>query len=319
MNEKEIEKIISRNNKIEQNRINQENNLSDKNIIQQTKKLNPFIEIIDSSRLDDNIINLNLNNKETIEINESINNKPNIEINNNIINEEPMTFNPNKNIINNSQMNNKEIQNKNFLTFKNEEESIETDYNHIILNDINSEEQIGQIKFNEENFNINDIIIILKKLIYKMKINLSGNINTKNNNLKFNSIFIDKIKQIKKDIIKIFDNIITEGTCKENNIDFNNINFCDNNKNEFEPKYNELCNKFCLNKKMNEIDEIENIYKTQIINLKNKIDKYEKENNNLKKIIQNSQNIFEDLIYKNKLLSSKLIKYKTLYEEKNKE
>ena len=67
---------------------------------------------------------------------------------------------------------------------------------------------------------------------------------------------------------------------------------------------------------MVEIDEIEKVYKTQIINLKKKINNIEQENNNLKNIIQNSHNILEDLIYKNNLLSSKLIKCKTLYEEK---
>ena len=108
MNEKEIEKIIRKNNIIEKNIIIQEKNLTEKNIIQQTKKINPFIEIIDSSRLDDNLINLGSNfnkniinnsNKETIK-NKEINNQ-NSEINNynNIINEEPMTFNPNKEIL----------------------------------------------------------------------------------------------------------------------------------------------------------------------------------------------------------------------------
>ena len=307
MNEKEIENIIKKNNKIEQNIIIQENNnLSKKSIIQQTKKINPFIEIIDSSRLDDNIINLSSNfnnslnsNKQTIENKENINNKQNLEINNNNINEEPMTFNPNKNIIINNKINEKENKNKNFITFKNEEESIETDYNNITLNKINPEGKINQIKLNEDNLSINDIIIILKKLIDKMKFNLSKN-NNMNNAMKSESILIDKIKEIKHDMIKIFDNIIEEETFKINKKDFNNIHY----------------NNFNLNKKMNEIDSIENIYKTQIINLKKKILFYEEENNNLKNIIQNSQNIFEDLIYKNKLLSSKLIKYKTLYEEK---
>ena len=57
MNNNEIELIIKKNNKIEQNMINKEKekNKSDPNIIIQSKKISPFIEIIDSSRLDDNI------------------------------------------------------------------------------------------------------------------------------------------------------------------------------------------------------------------------------------------------------------------------
>ena len=102
MNNKEIEKIINRNNLIEQNIINQESGLLEKNIISQTKKISPFIEIIDSSRFDENILSSNENfvdiqnieDKGTLEKKESINNIPNNNINNN--NEEPMTFNPKK-------------------------------------------------------------------------------------------------------------------------------------------------------------------------------------------------------------------------------
>ena len=302
MNEKEIEKIIRQNNIIEQNIIIQEKNLTEKNIIQQTKKINPFIEIIDSSRLDDNLINLNSNfnkniinnsNKETIK-NKEINNQ-NSEINNynNIINEEPMTFNQNKEILINNESNG-EKQDKNFLTFKKEDENEEIDYNLKILNDINSEECINQIKLNEDNFSINDIILILKKLINKMKFNINKNY-SRNNIMKDNNIFVDKIKEIKNNIIKIIDNIIEEETLMKNKYDFNNINFYNNN-NEFAQKYNLHYNNFYLNKKLNEIDEIENTYKTQIRNLKKRIENYELENNSLKKIIQTSQYIFEDLI-----------------------
>lgn len=318
MDDKEIEKIIKRNNKIEENCIKQEENFSEKNIIIQTKKINPFIEIIDSSRLDDNIINLNnnINNneeKETIENKESINKNQNTNINNNIIiNEEPMTFNPNNN----------ERNNKNFLTFKDEDENNEIKencniYNNKEFRNLYSEEKECQYKLSEDSFNLNDIIIILKRLTDKIKFNLDK-IREKNiNNIMMNDKkFIDKIMEIKSNIIKVFDKIIEEETFKNHEIQSNNKN-CSNNfkiDNLPEAQLKFYYDNYCLEGKMNEINKIDNIYKTQIINLKKKNIYFEKENNDLKRIIQNSRNILEDLIYKNKLLSSKLIKYKTLYE-----
>ena len=334
MNDKEIQNIINRNNKIEQNIINQEINIPEKNIITQKNKINPLIEVIDSSRLDENIINLNSNNnysiyKETIENKESINSIQNTERNNNNINEEPMTFNPNQKINffdtlnNNMDNNNNDRQNKNFLTFKNEENNNEikkddNNYNNMKINDINLDESINKIKLNEENFDINDIITILKKLIDKMKFNLNKNNDNNINNIMINNnMFVNKIKEIKNNVIKIFDNVIEEENLKKNMNDYNSSRYLNSNfNNNIESQFNFHSNNYCLNKKMVEIDEIEKVYKTQIINLKKKINNIEQENNNLKRIIQNSHNILEDLIYKNNLLSSKLIKYKTLYEEK---
>ena len=323
MVDKEIEKIMKKNNKIEQNLIKQESNFSEEKIITQTKKINPFIEIIDSSRFDDNIINLN-NNIYNTEVNETIENKGSINsinknqnpnINNNV-NEEPMTFNPNKNInfMNhlNDKLNKDERHNENFLTFKNEEETNEIEDNCNIYNSKefkngNSEEKEYQYKLNEDNFNINDIIIILKKLIDKIKFNLDK-IKDKNinNTIMNNKKFVDKIMEIKNNVIKVFDKIIEEETFKKNEIQNKD------NPAEIQLKFN--FDNYCLDGKINEINKMENIYKTQIMNLKNKIINFEKENNELKRIIQNSRNLLEDLIYKNKLLSSKLIKYKTLYE-----
>ena len=315
MDDKEIEKIIKRNNKIEENSIKEEKNFSEKNIIIQTKEINPFIEIIDSSRLDDNIINLNnnINNneeKETIENKESINKNQNTNINNNIIiNEEPMTFNPNNN----------ERNNKNFLTFKDEDEIKENCniYNNKEFRNLYSEEKECQYKLSEDSFNLNDIINILKRLTDKIKFNLDK-IREKNiNNIMMNDKkFIDKIMEIKSNIIKVFDKIIEEETFNNHEIQSNNKN-CSNNfkiDNLPEAQLKFYYDNYCLEGKMNEINKIDNIYKTQIIDLKKKIIYFEKENNDLKRIIQNSRNILEDLIYKNKLLSSKLIKYKTLYE-----
>ena len=318
MDDKEIEKIIKRNNKIEENCIKQEENFSEENIIIQTKKINPFIEIIDSSGLDANIINLNnnINNneeKQTIENKESINKNQNTNINNNIIiNEEPMTFNPNNN----------ERNNKNFLTFKDEDENNEIKencniYNNKEFRNLYSEEKECQYQLSEDSFNLNDIIIILKRLTDKIKFNLDK-IREKNiNNIMMNDKkIIDKIMEIKSNIIKVFDKIIEEETFKNHEIQSNNKN-CSNNfkiDNLPEAQLKFYYDNYCLEGKMNEINKIDNIYKTQIIDLKKKIIYFEKENNDLKRIIQNSRNILEDLIYKNKLLSSKLIKYKTLYE-----
>ena len=332
MNDKEIEKIIQRNNKIEQNLLNKENHISKKNIIIQTKKINPFIEIIDSSRLNEDIINLSENSdineikgKEVIENKESIDNIQNSENNINAI-EEPMTFNPNKkkefsNTLN-SKQNKSERQNQNFLTFKDEGIDIVLKKNikikeNTTIDNFNLDEQMYQIKFKDNNICIDDIIIIIKKLIDKMKLNHNKGKIQDNNQIYQNS-FVKKLIEIKKDVIKMFDNIIEEESDKTyNNVDkdFNYYKIDHNDNNNFKQQFKLYNENFCLNRKMNEIDEMEKLYQTQIINLKNKIKNFEKENNNLKKIIQNSQKILEDLIYKNKLLSAKLIKYKTLYEE----
>ena len=200
MDDKEIEKIIKRNNKIEQNFIKQEKSFSEKNIITQAKKINPFIEIIDSSRFDDNIINLNNNinineEKVTIEKKDSKNKNQNTNRSSNI-NEEPMTFNPNNN----------ERNNKYFLTFKDKDENDEIEENCNIYNskefkNLYLEEKESQIKLKEDNFNINDIINILKKLIDKIKSNLDKiRENNRNNAIMNNKKFVDKVMEIKNNV-----------------------------------------------------------------------------------------------------------------------
>ncbi len=316
MDDKEIEKIIKRNNKIEQNFIKQEKSFSEKNIITQAKKINPFIEIIDSSRFDDNIINLNNNinineEKVTIEKKDSKNKNQNTNRSSNI-NEEPMTFNPNNN----------ERNNKYFLTFKDKDENDEIEENCNIYNskefkNLYLEEKESQFKLKEDNFNINDIINILKKLIDKIKSNLDKiRENNRNNAIMNNKKFVDKVMEIKNNVIKVFDKIIEEETFKTHEIQSNNKLYNNNFKIDKLPEaqFKLNFNNYGLDGKIKENYKSESIYKTQIINLKKKIFDCEKENSDLKRIIQNSRNILEDLIYKNKLLSSKLIKYKTLYE-----
>ena len=92
----------------------------------------------------------------------------------------------------------------------------------------------------------------------------------------------------------------------------NDLNTSYNNSN-----FNVNLNKDNLMKKVNEIEETENIFRTQIMNLKKELIIFKQENDNLKQIILNLKKLMDDLMYKNKLLSSKLIKYKTLYEESN--
>ena len=89
-------------------------------------------------------------------------------------------------------------------------------------------------------------------------------------------------------------------------------------------KKNLNSNNSILNNKNNNFENIikkiyeepENIYKAIIINLKKETYTIKQENNNLKKIIENLKKLLDELMNKNKLLSSKVIKYKMLYEEK---
>ena len=110
-----------------------------------------------------------------------------------------MTFNPNKNI-----------------SFANIE---------------NSEEKEYKYKLNEDNFNINDIIIILKQLIDKIKYNLDIiKDNNLNNKMMNNKKFVDKVLEIKNNVIKVFDKIIEEETFKLNEIKNNDKNYSNNFK-----------------------------------------------------------------------------------------
>ena len=118
----------------------------------------------------------------------------------------------------------------------------------------------------------------------------------------------------------LFDNAIKEETFKIKNFRINDthnyVKFNTNNFFESQLAIENKNNNFsCC--KSNKINEIEYLYKAEIINLRKKIILFEKENNDLKQIIENSRNIIEELLDKNKLLSSKLIKYKSLYENRN--
>ena len=410
MNNKEIEQIIKKNNKIEQSMINKENNNSEPNIIIQSKKISPFIEIIDSSRLDDNIVEMNKRNsqnnsleekKDNYELScEKENRKNNKEsLNFDRINEEPMSFKPKKknNYLNNNlNTNSNTSSNKNFVTFKtddceeinNQNNNTNINKNNVNLknNSFNNEEKevISKSSFykigNTANYDadyindINKIIDILKISIEKIKSYINKNNETVSNNcheLLDDKILINNIMNIKNNIIKVFDKIIINKTknnflsqkfddyidnsifCYKNsnfkssnyqspfkvaekpifkipNEDINN-NLYETNENFFSSFLNikDLNNSFNnfnfknnsndnLMKKINDIEEIDNIFRNQIINLKGEIFIIKQENNNLKQIIDNLKQLMEELTNQNKLLSSKLIKYKKLYEEKNK-
>ena len=375
MNNNEVEQIIKRNNKIEQNMINKEkekDNL-EKKIIIQNKKMNPFIEIIDSSRLEDNIIDISENNENYYNIEEKKNN--NSERNNNInninnINNAPMTFNPNRknNKFNNSiksniNSNSNTSSNKNFVTFKNEDDDEEINNKNTINQSFNNNNSITENnnKNNTDISYINNIIEVLKISINKIQIYL-------NNNEYNNLLLIKKVKDIKNNINEVFDTIIENKNSyilnKNTNDDINISNLLNSNNNNFYyqspfkvteksifqiPKddlnnnfyeTNEnLFSSFLCNKELNNsynninnfntdknnknilnnlsnIEEIENVFRIQIINLKKEIYLINQENNNLKQIIQNLKQLMDELMDKNKLLSSKLIKYKSLYEEK---
>ena len=420
MNKNEIEQLIKKNNKIEENMLKMEKNNGEEHIMTQKKKINPFIEVIDSSRLNDNIIDISENNydfineekkeEEKIEIDTIIKNKDSINIcqnseRNNNINEEPMTFNPKnkKNNIVNS-INSNTSSNKTFITFNNEQNDEELnnkkDINKNIHNnnlqnidkfsfkdnnslkendDLNSKSNFEQLdninSFNENNCdnNINNIIEVLKVSIDKIKsyINQNNKINNNINNEIINKkILHNQIIDIKNNIIEVFDKIINNNNKIEQNMTDNinnssnyiynnsnyknsyyqspfkvneksifqipkddiNNNFYETNENFFSSflstkdlynsynntNYNINKNDDNLLKKMYEVEEIEKIFRTQIVNLKKEIFLIKQENNNLKQIVQNLKKLMDELMNKNKLLSSKLIKYKTLYEEKNK-
>ena len=182
-----------------------------------------------------------------------------------------MTFNPNKK---NNYMDN---------IIKKENKSADNE-NSSLIDVMNIKEKGYESKFNEDIINLDELIILIKKLIDKMKYNLE-----KNKESKINSIFVDKIKKIKNDVICVFDNAIKEETLKINEISVDETNIRTFNKNNFLESQFEIKNNNnnFSSVKVNKIDEIEYIYKIQIINLRKKIIFFEKENSNLKKILEN--------------------------------
>ena len=121
-----------------------------------------------------------------------------------------------------------------------------------------------------------------------------------------NTIFQIPNDDMNSNLYETNENFFSSFLCaKDLNTSYNNSNF------------NMNSNEDNLMKKVNEIEETESIFRTQIMNLKKELIIFKKENDNLKLIILNLKKLMDDLMYKNKLLSSKLIKYKTLYEENN--
>ena len=176
-------------------------------------------------------------------------------------------------------------------------------------------------KFKDIKNNINEIfdkIIEVKsnRNILNKNINDDENLNNSNNN---NSNIQSPFKITEKSIFKIPNDNMNNNFYETDENFFSsflgnkNINNSYNNSTNI---YNSNKNNDNLIKKISEIEETENIFKNQIINLKKEIYLFRQENNDLKQIIQNLKKLMDELMDKNKLLSSKLIKYKTLYEEK---
>ena len=296
---------IDKESSIKINKIEEDNNLNDTN-------KEPSIEIIDSSRLKENIIDLtssdNYNNisngfkndedKEIMQYNE----------NNHII-EEPMTFNPEKRNI----QKNKD----NLFTFSNSNNSI--------------------VQENSMKENINNILETLQQSIDKIQNILKSESSEE-------QLFI-KILEIKNEILYLFNNLenrvnqvdrkpvskINNYSNFPNNVNnnslydstenrsFNYLHIKDLNNSSY--SNNSEINSLNINNddlivKMCEVDEIKKIFRTQIVNLKKENFKVKNDNMNLNNLLKNSKTLIDDLSNKNRLLTTKLIKYKTLYEEK---
>ena len=289
MNKNEIEQLIKKNNKIEENMLKMEKNNGEEHIMTQKKKINPFIEVIDSSRLNDNIIDISENNydfineekkeEEKIEIDTIIKNKDSINIcqnseRNNNINEEPMTFNPKnkKNNIVNS-INSNTSSNKTFITFNNEQNDEELNNKKDINKNIhnNNLQNIDKFSFKDNNsLKENDDLNSKSKFHNINSFNENNCDNNINNIIEVLKVSIDKIKSY----------------INQNNKINNNIN-------------NEIINKKILHNQI--IDIKNNIIEVfdKIINNNNKIEQ------NMTDNINNSSNyIYNNSNYKNSYYQS---------------
>ena len=296
---------IDKESSIKINKIEEDNNLNDTN-------KEPSIEIIDSSRLKENIIDLtssdNYNNisngfkndedKEIMQYNE----------NNHII-EEPMTFNPEKrniqknkdNLFTFSNSNNSIVQENSMKEYINNiletlQQSIDKIQN--ILKSESSEEQLF-IKILEIK---NEILYLFNNLenrvnqVDRKPVQKINNYSNFPNNVNNNSLY-DSTENRSFNYFHIKD---LNNSSYSNNSEINNLNI--NN--------DDLIGKMC------EVDEIKKIFRTQIVNLKKENFKVKNDNMNLNNLLKNSKTLIDDLSNKNRLLTTKLIKYKTLYEEK---
>ena len=308
-----IMNLINKTKQLERKQMENEN---EQKIPEHSKKFN-IIEVIDSTRL-----------KESIQV------EKDIEQNNNHQNEieEPMTFNPSKSNL--YEMSNKEnfIQsNRSFynsneciLIFKNLNEKIYEEYDNI-------NNFINDIKIIENNNNDIEMVNLINSSIDQIKIS----------RMKINEI-LEKSEKNLNELKDKYGSQITNKTEPTQNfensiIQFNNKEISDlylknsissqNNNSYIQPmttsmlKSNyelssqdrEYINNDLINK-MNQIEEVTNIYKGKIKAYEDKILHLNQKIKYFQELLTNSKCLIDDLSNKNKLLTAKVIKYKQISE-----
>ena len=305
--------LINKTKQLERKQMENEN---EQKIPEHSKKFN-IIEVIDSTRL-----------KETIQVEKEI------EQNNNHQNEieEPMTFNPSKSNL--FEMSNKEnfIQsNRSFynsneciLIFKNLNEKIYDEYDNI-------NNFINDIKIIENNNNDIEMVNLINSSIDQIKIS----------RMKINEI-LEKSEKYLNELKDKYGSQITNKTEPTQNFEnsilqFNNKEISDlylknsissqNNNSYIQPmttsmlksnyelssQNREYINNDLINK-MNQIEEVTNIYKGKIKAYEDKILHLNQKIKYFQELLTNSKCLIDDLSNKNKLLTAKVIKYKQLSE-----
>ena len=309
-----IMNLINKTKQLERKQMENEN---EQKIPEHSKKFN-IIEVIDSTRL-----------KESIQVEkdiEQINNHQN-EI------EEPMTFNPSKSNL--FEMSNKEnfIQsNRSFynsneciLIFKNLNEKIYDEYDNI-------NNFINDIKIIENNNNDIEMVNLINSSIDQIKIS----------RMKINEI-LEKSEKYLNELKDKYGSQITNKTEPTQNFEnsilqFNNKEISDlylknsissqNNNSYIQPmttsmlksnyelssQNREYINNDLINK-MNQIEEVTNIYKGKIKAYEDKILHLNQKIKYFQELLTNSKCLIDDLSNKNKLLTAKVIKYKQISEK----
>jgi hypothetical protein len=308
-----IMNLINKTKQLERKQMENEN---EQKIPEHSKKFN-IIEVIDSTRL-----------KESIQV------EKDIEQNNNHQNEieEPMTFNPSKSNL--YEMSNKENfmqSNRSFydsneciLIFKTLNEKIYEEYDNI-------NNFINDIKIIENNNNDIEMVNLINSSIDQIKIS----------RMKINEI-LEKSEKNLNELKDKYGSQITNKTEPTQNfensiIQFNNKEISDlylknsissqNNNSYIQPmttsmlKSNyelssqdrEYINNDLINK-MNQIEEVTNIYKGKIKAYEDKILHLNQKIKYFQDLLTNSKCLIDDLSNKNKLLTAKVIKYKQISE-----
>ena len=305
--------LINKTKQLERKQMENEN---EQKIPEHSKKFN-IIEVIDSTRL-----------KETIQVEKEI------EQNNNHQNEieEPMTFNPSKsNFFETSNKENCIESNRSFynsneciLIFKNLNEKIYDEYDNI-------NNFINDIKIIENNNNDIEMVNLINSSIDQIKIS----------RMKINEI-LEKSEKYLNELKDKYGSQITNKTEPTQNFEnsilqFNNKEISDlylknsissqNNNSYIQPmttsmlksnyelssRDREYINNDLINK-MNQIEEVTNIYKGKIKAYEDKMLHLNQKIKYFQELLTNSKCLIDDLSNKNKLLTAKVIKYKQLSE-----